>query len=174
MYKIVIDKEKQDLLFENILNEYHSKTRLKNLVLYFKSLDYKHNEICKVCRISKPTLTEYLHEYEEKGIESFKTIRWKGQSSKLNDYKDVIDKDFEANPPKSVNEAQDRIEKLTGIKRSPTQIQAFIKKLNYKYLKMGSIPGNGDGEDEKREEIREDFKKKNWNHFWKKQKMENE
>jgi transposase len=93
-------------------------------------------------------------------VDSFKTIRWKGQSSKLNEYKDIIDKDFENNPPKSINEAQERIEKLTGIKRSPTQIQLFIKKLNYRYLKMGSIPGNGDGEDEKREEMREDFKKK--------------
>lgn len=174
MIKLSIDKEKQDLLYYNLLKENHPKTRLKNLVLYLKSEEYKHIEICKLCRITKPTLTKYLIEYQQNGIESFKTIKWKGQPSKLNDYKDVIDKDFETNPPKSINEAQDRIEKLTGIKRSPTQIRAFLKKLKYKYLKIGSIPGNGDGEDEKREEIREDFLKKNWNHVWKKQKMENE
>lgn len=172
MLKLSIDKGDQDLLFNNILNENHPKTRLKNLVLYLKSNDYKHKEICKLSRITKPTLTEYLLEYKENGIESFKTKRWKGQSSKLNEYKDVIDKNFETNPPKSINEAQDRIEKLTGIKRSPTQIRIFIKKLEYKYLKIGSIPGNGDGEDEKREETREDFKKKNWNRAWMKQKME--
>lgn len=174
MLKLSIDKENQDLLFNNIFNEKHPKTRLKNLVLYLKSNNYKHNEICNLSRITKPTLTEYLREYEEKGIESFKTTRWKGQKSKLNDYKGVIDNDFETNPPKSINEAQDRIEEMTGIKRSPTQIRAFLKKLNYKYLKMGNIPGNGDGDDEKREETREDFKKKNWNHAWKKQRMESE
>ena len=174
MLKLTIEKEKQNLLYENILTENHRKTCLKNFVLYLKSYGYPHNEICKLAQITKPTLTEYLTEYQEKGIDSFKIKKWKGQPSKLNYYKDIIDKDFEINPPKSINEAQYRIEKLTGIKRSPTQIQIFIKKLNYKYLKMGSIPGNGDGEDEKREEIREEFKKKSWNHAWKKQKTVNE
>ena len=134
-------------------------------------MNYPHHEICEVARITKPTLTAYLKEYQENGIESFDTKKWKGQKSKLLDYKDIIDKDFEINPPKTINEAQDRIEKLTGIKRSPSQIRAFLNKLNYKYLKMGSIPGNGDGEDEKREEMREEFKKKSWNHAWMKQKM---
>jgi transposase len=174
MIKLIIEKEKQEMLYENFLTENHRKICLKNFVLYLKSFDYPHNEICKLAQISKPTLTEYLTEYKNNGIESFKIKKWKGQPSKLNDYIDIIDKDFEINPPKSINEAQERIEKLTGIKRSPTQIQIFIKKLNYKYLKMGSIPGNGDGNDEKREEIREEFKKKSWNHAWIKQKTENE
>ena len=88
----------------------------------------------------------------------------------MNDFKSLIDKEFESKPPKSVNEAQERIEKLTGIKRSPTQVRLFLKNLQYKYLKMGSIPGNGDGQDEQREETRDEFKKKNWNPVWRKQK----
>lgn len=174
MIRLSIDKEQQDQLYTNILQENHHKTRLKNLVLYLKSFDYKHKDICQICRITKPTLTEYLFEFKENGIESFKTKKWKGQSSKLNEYKEIIDKDFEIHPPKSINEAQDRIEKLTNLKRSPTQVRVFMKKLNYKYLKMGSIPGNGDGQDEIREEKREEFKKKSLNHVWKKLKQESE
>ncbi len=169
MIQLIIGDEEQNLLYSNILNESHSKTRLKSLVVYLKSFDLKHKEICKICRITKPTLIEYLTEFNDKGVDSFKSLKWKGQSSKLNDYKEIVDKTFERDPPKSINEAQDRIEKLTGIKRSPTQIRMFLKKLKYKYLKTGSIPGNGDGQDETREEEREGFKKNNWSHVWKKQ-----
>ena len=140
------------------------------MVLFLKSYGLKHKDICAICRISRPTLVGYFTEYKEKGIAGLKVFRWKGQPSKLNAYKELIDKEFEKVPPKTVNEAQDRIEKLTGIRRSPTQIQAFLKKLEYKYLKTGSVPGNGDGQDELREEEREDFKKNNCCHAWKKQK----
>ena len=174
MIKLTIKEDVQGLLYSNILNEGHSKTRLKSFVVYLKSFGLKHKEICKICRITKPTLIEYLTEFNDKGIDSFKSLKWKGQSSKLNEYKDIIDKGFEKGPPKSINEAQDRIEKLTGIRRSPTQIRMFLKKLKYKYLKTGSIPGNGDGQDETREVEREGFKKNNWDPVWKKQKEEKE
>jgi transposase len=169
MIQLIIGEEEQSLLYSNILNENHPKTRLKSFVVYLKSFGLKHKEICKICRITKPTLIDYLTEFNEKGVDSFKSLKWKGQSSKLNEYKDIIDKEFEKEPPKSINEAQYRIEQLTGIRRSPTQIRMFLKKLKYKYLKTGSIPGNGDGQDETREEEREDFKKKSWNPVWKKQ-----
>ena len=168
MIQLIVEKEMQDLLYSNILNESHSKTRLKSLVVYLKSFGIKHKEICQICRITKPTLTEYLTEFKENGIDSFKSLKWKGQPSKLNDYKEMIDQAFEKEPPQSINEALDRIERMTGIKRSPTQIRMFLKKLKYKYLKTGSIPGNGDGQDESREEERESFKKNNWNPVWKK------
>lgn len=173
MLQLTIQKEKQELLYEIFLTESHRKTCLKNFVLYLKSFDCPHSEICKLAQTSKPTLVAYLTEYQENGIDGLRAKKWKGQPSKLNDYMDVVDKDFGANPPRSMNEAQERIEKLTGIKRSPAQIKAFIRKLGYKYLKMGGIPGNGDGGDEKREEAREDFKKKSWCHAWAKQKMVN-
>ena len=169
MIQVNIKEKEQTLLYTNILNEQHSKIRLKSLVVYLKSFGLKHKDICKICRITKPTLTEYLTEFIEEGVDSFKTLNWKGQPSKLNKYKEIIDKSFEKEPPQTINEAQDRIKKMTGIKRSPTQIRIFLKKLNYKYLKAGSVPGNGDGKDEKREKEREDFKKNSWSHVWKKQ-----
>lgn len=167
MIRLVVEEEVQDMLYSNILHESHSKTRLKSLVVYLKSFGISHKEICQICRITKPTLVEYLTEFQDYGVDGLKVLKWKGQSSQLNNYKEMIDRAFEKEPPQSINEARDRIEELTGIRRSPTQIRIFLGKLNYKYLKTGSIPGNGDGQDEAREEERECFKKNNWNHVWK-------
>ena len=39
--------------------------------------------------------------------------------------------------------SQAKIEELTGIKRSPSQIQAFLKRIGLRHLKVGFIPGKG-------------------------------
>lgn len=148
MITIKISEEQHNELFENFMHGEHHKTRIKCLVLHLKQLDYSHKEIGRICRISKPTLIKYLIEFNAEGLRGFEQLKWKGQSSKLNDYKELIFNDFENNPPKTITEAQSRIEKLTGIKRSLTQIRQLLKKLNCKLLKVGSISGNGDDKDE--------------------------
>ncbi|MCK5207048.1 MAG: hypothetical protein KAQ62_01615 [Cyclobacteriaceae bacterium] len=115
----------------------------------------------------------YLKDFKTGGFDSFQKLNWKGQKTKLYEYKDRIESDFNANPPRSILEARERIEKLTGISRSPTQIQDFLKsKLNYRYLKVGSLPGNGKDDDEEKENERDDFKKNNLNRCWIKQEKE--
>lgn len=169
---INIDFKQQDIeqLFTNFIRAKHHKTRHKNFVLYLKSLDLPHKEIYNIARVSKPTLVRYLKEYENGGLESFEKLNWEGQPSKLDNYKDIIDNDFSGNPPKTISEAKVRILELTGLERSPTQIRIFLRnKLGYRYLKAGSLPGNGKDDDDKKEEEREEFVKKNSTRFWMKQ-----
>jgi hypothetical protein len=40
----------------------------------------------------------------------------------------LLEQEFENHPPQSLNEAGATIERLTGIKRSLTQVRAFLKK----------------------------------------------
>jgi len=173
MINIQFEEQDLDTFYENFLREDHHKTRLKNFALYLKCMGFMHLEIYKICRISKPTLVNYLKDFQTGGFESFQKLNWKGQKTKLYDHKDCIDSDFNTNPPKSILEARKRIEELTGISRSPTQIRDFLQnKLNYRYLKAGSLPGNGKDDDYEKEIERENFKKNNLNHCWIKQKKE--
>jgi hypothetical protein len=173
MITIQFREQDSDKFYENLLRESHPKTRLKNFALYLKCMGFPHTEIYKLCRISKPTLVSYLKDFKTGGFDSFQILNWKGQKTKLYEYKDRIESDFNANPPRSILEARERIEKLTGISRSPTQIQDFLKsKLNYRYLKVGSLPGNGKDDDEEKENERDDFKKNNLNRCWIKQEKE--
>lgn len=167
MIKIQFNEQDPDKLYYNFLREEHHKVRLKNLVLYCKSQKMSHSKILEFCKISEPTLASYLKEFATDGFDVFKRIKWKGQKSKLNEYIDIIGDDFSKTPPKSAIEAQNRIEKLTGIRRSPTQIRSFMKeKLDYKFLKSGSLPGNGKDDDHNKELEREEFKKKDSNPCW--------
>lgn len=173
MIGLEFTEQDQERCFHNFLKADHHKIRLKNFVLYLKGLGFTHSDICELSRISRPTLASYLKEFKTGGFESFEQLNWNGQTSELNKFIKIIDEDFNRNPPKSITEAQQRIKDLTGICRSPTQIRAFLRnKLDYRYLKAGSLPGNGKNDDEEKEKERQDFVKKNSIHFWMRQKKE--
>jgi transposase len=109
--------------------------------LYLKSQGLTHNEICRLVRIRRATLSEYLKQYQQGGIEKLKELNFNKPQSELHTHHQTIEMDFKQQPPHSVAEAQDRIEKLTGIRRSPTQIRAFMKEMGMKFLKVGHVPG---------------------------------
>ncbi len=47
---------------------------------------------------------------------------------------------FRAHPPATINEAVQKIEQLTGLKRSPTQVRAFLKHMGLARRKVGMVP----------------------------------
>lgn len=110
-------------------------------VLYLKSQHLAHHDICRLCRISKQTLVTYLRAYQNGGLEHLKQRHYQGQASALNVHHETIEAYFNHHPPRTVSEAQAVIERLTGIKRSPTQIRAFLKRLGLRVRKVGAIPG---------------------------------
>ncbi|NRB07913.1 MAG: hypothetical protein HRU34_12400 [Richelia sp.] len=59
---------------------------------------------------------------------------------------------FEKRPATSIAEASDAIEKITSIKRSPTQVREFFPRTGLRSLKVGYVPGKS-VEREKIEEV---------------------
>ena len=51
---------------------------------------------------------------------------------------------FRKNPPRSAAQAADDIERLTGIRRGPTQVRKFLGGLGLKFRKLGMIPAKAD------------------------------
>jgi transposase len=130
-----------DALYHERFHHPHPHVQKKMEALYLKSQGLTHNEICRLVRITRATLSEYLKQYKKGGIEKLKELNFNKPQSELQAHNQTIEMDFKQQPPQSVVEAQDRIEKLTGIRRSPTQIRAFMEKLGMKFLKVGHVPG---------------------------------
>jgi phenylalanyl-tRNA synthetase beta subunit len=59
----------------------------------------------------------------------------------LNQHASSLEDYFRAHPPQTIAEAQDKIQQMTGIHRSPNQISAFLKRLGMQRRKMGFVPG---------------------------------
>jgi len=111
-------------------------------VLYLKAQGVAHQEIARICRMSRQTLVTYLHQYHEGGIDALKVRHYHGQPSTLNAHQSTVEAHFRAHPPQTVAEAQAVIAELTGIQRSPTQIRAFLRRMGMRLRKMGALPGH--------------------------------
>ena len=71
----------------------------------------------------------YLELYQEGGIAQLEEFGYEGKPSELDKHASALKTYFEQHPPRTVAEAQRVIKDQTGIERSPTQIQAFLKRL---------------------------------------------
>lgn len=141
MIKIEFTPEQIDTLEYERYHYPDPRVQKKLEVLYLKSQGLEHQEICKICRISKTTLTTYLRQYQEGGLERLKETHYVGQASELQEHESTLKQYFEAHPPQTSAEAQAAIEKLTGLKRSPTQVRAFMRRIGMRCRKVGYVPG---------------------------------
>ena len=160
MIKILFSQEQIDLLFEEKRKNEHPIVRKKAEVLYLKALEYPHGEIQKISRLSEPMLVSYMKEYIEGGIDRIREIKSYRPKSELDIHKDVIKKYFDEHPPQNSAEAGQRIFEICGLKRSPTQIRAFLKRIGLKLRKVGYVPGKQVDPEKQLEQ--EEFKKKNF------------
>jgi transposase len=117
------------------------KVQKKMEVLYLKSQGLEHQEICRLGRISKTTLTTYLRQYQDGGLERLKEFGYGGPSSELDQHAVSLEAYFKEHPPRTTAEARQVIQEQTGLERSPTQVQAFMKRLGMKCRKVGYVPG---------------------------------
>ena len=128
--------------------------QLRMEALWLKSQGLPHQQITRLTGISDNTLTKYLRLYRDGGLDEVRKVHFYRPKSELDQFGGSIEQYFRENPVASIAEARDRIEELTGIRRSKTQVGVFLKKLGLRYRKVGSVPGGADPDEQ------EAFKKK--------------
>jgi transposase len=78
--------------------------------------------------ITENTLRAYFQLYVEGGVERLREVAIQGPESALQEHYASLEAYFRTHPPATIKEAQQKIEALTGIKRSETQVRAYCKK----------------------------------------------
>lgn len=127
----------------------HPRVRQRMETVYLKALGYCHQEIGRIVGIGQRALRRYLQMYQTGGVEGLKELNFYRPQSELVQHREQLKAEFEACPAKSINETVQRIEKLTGLRRSPTQVSKFLKGLGVKRLKVGHIPAKADPQKQK-------------------------
>lgn len=133
------ESERQALDYERYHHP-HPKVQRRMEVLWLKSQGKGPQEITKLANVSLSSVYRYLGKYRSGGIDALKIINLHRPQSKLAAHTSTIEADFQAHPPASMKEAAHRIEELTGIKRSETQVSQFLKSIGLKRRKVGMIP----------------------------------
>jgi len=133
----------------------HPRVQMKMEALLLKSRTLPHREIAACVGVSEPTLRTYFRSYLAGGIAALREVHFYRPESTLEQHRTTLEAYFTQHPPANATHAAAAIEELTGIKRSPTQIRIFMKRLGLKRLKTFAIPAKCDLEQQ------EAFKKTN-------------
>ena len=113
-------------------------------VLWLKYLGYPHHEIARISCVCLNSVSNYLNLYQSGGMARVLHLGYRGPVSELKQHETAIKTDLDQSPVQTIKEAAARIEKISGLKRSPTQIRAFVKQMGFKPYKLGHIPGKAD------------------------------
>lgn len=156
MLRLTFSEEDIKELHDQRYHHPHPRVQQKMEALLLKAKGLPHHQIATCVGICENTLRTYLKQYQAGGIEALKVLQFYRPTSDLEAHHDTIEAYFQEHPPSTIPEAVKRIEQLTGLKRSPTQVGIFLKKLGLKRLKTSGVPAKCDVK------LQETFKKTNW------------
>jgi transposase len=113
-------------------------------VLWLKSKGLSHEQIAILSGVCQNAVTKYLRLFHDGGIDEIRKVDFYRPKSELEKFSESIEQYFRENPVASIAEAAEKIEALTGIRRSKTQVRIFLRNLGLRYRKVGSVPAGAD------------------------------
>lgn len=140
MLDMTFTEQEQLALHHERFHHPHPRVQQKMEAVWLKSQGLPHHEIARLVCISENTLRTYLNEYQDGGIDTLKQLNFRRPHSELAAHRETIEEYFLQHPPATINEAVAKIEEVTGIRRSPTQVRLFLKRLGMRCLKVGVLP----------------------------------
>jgi len=103
--------------------------------VYYKTFGMSNKEIEKLTGLNREIVGDWLCIYLAGGFESLCQFNYGTNKSALENQAESILSSFTERPPINAKEAKARIEALTVISRSPTQMRSFMKYHGFRYIK---------------------------------------
>jgi transposase len=107
-------------------------------------LGVPNSKIAGILRISDDTVTNYLKLYRDEGLAGLLENRYHRPTSSVESSLAEIAASFSAAPVATASEGGARIEELTGIKLSDSQVGRIMRRLGMRYQKSAAVPGKCD------------------------------
>jgi transposase len=149
MIELNIKSEDRKAIKQGRYSQPHPRVMQKYDALRLKDCGISNQMICNILGICNNTLLSIFKQYNEGGLEKIQAINFYHPESELKAFSGKIGKYFEGNPPRSISEAAAKIEDLTGIKRGETQVRKFLKDMNFKFRRVGTVPAKALTEEKK-------------------------
>lgn len=144
MIQVTFSAEEKDIINYERFHHPHSHVQRQMEILWCKNLGKPHQEIAAIAAVHPNTVTNCLKEYQQGGLEAVRQLHFYQPQSELQGHRATLKGYFEQHPCASLKEAAAKIEDLTGLKRSLTQVGKFLKKMGMKCRKVGCIPAKTD------------------------------
>jgi transposase len=114
--------------------------RRKMLVLWSVHTGLTRLQAAKVAGVGRATAQRYLGAYRDGGLDGLRRWNVVGPVSELANCAEMIKASLSETPVRTIAEAADRIEQLTGLVRGLTQTRVFLKELGFQWQRTRAVP----------------------------------
>ena len=122
---------------------YHPNPRVQRRMemLWLKCHGETHERIAELTGVGRRTVQRVLDIFEAGGLDAVRSFHEKGRENGLTPHQESLEAAFRERPPRTVAEACNRIEELTGVHRGPTQVRKFLRDtLGLNWRKVAAVP----------------------------------
>ena len=144
MIKINLSAQERSLLQDLHQNHLHQVIRQRAHVLLLRAEGISNRQISNITGLGETTLIDYLHQYLKNGKDWLTTLNFRKPTSRLQPFDQAIKNYFDQNPISTISQACKEVQDLTGVTLRNTQMRAYLKKLDIRWRKVGSIPAKVD------------------------------
>jgi transposase len=134
------EEQRQVIAYERY---FHPNPRVQRRMemLWLKCNGETHERIAELAGVDRRTVQRLLDLFEVGGLEAVRSFGEKGRANGLAPHREPVEAAFREEPPRTVAEACDRIEQLTGVRRGHTQVRLFLRdNLNLHWRKVAAVP----------------------------------
>jgi transposase len=142
MARIIIhlSDSEQAIVASERLSHADLHVRRKMLVLWAVHTGLTRLQAAKVAGVGRATVQRYLAAYRDGGLDGLRRWGVVGPVSELASHIDTIKAALNDTPVRTIAEAADRIQKLTGLQRGLTQTRVFLKNLGFRWQRTRAVP----------------------------------
>lgn len=138
--RVQLNEEEQRVVNEERISHPNERIRERMLVLWLLHNGVTRQKAAEIIGAGRATVQRYVAAFREGGLDGLR--RWDPNRpvSEMAAYRELIRESFEKQPACTVAEACERIFRLTGLKRGPSQVRKFLKNLGLKWQRIRAIP----------------------------------
>jgi transposase len=122
--------------------EFHpdDHVRRKMLVLWLLHSGLTRAKAAEIAQLGRATVQRYVAAFRDGGLDGLRRWNVTGPVSDLAAHVDAIRTSLSDRPVRTVAEACERIESLTGLRRRPTQVRKFLAALGFRWQRVRAVP----------------------------------
>ena len=139
-FRIVLTDAEQAIVNAERDTHPEDHVRRKMLVLWLLHCGLTRVKAGEVTGLGRATVQRYVAAYRHGGLDGLRQWDVTGPVSALAEHAEAIRASLTAAPVRTVAEACDRIESLTGLRRQPTQVREFLTGLGLRWQRVRAIP----------------------------------
>ena len=139
-FRVVLNDPQQEVVREESLSHPQRAIRQRMLALWLLHCGLKRQEAAQGTQVSRATVGRLVAAFRDQGLEGVRRWDTKGPVSTLAEHDEAIVASLREQPARTVAEAAQRIEQLTGLRRGPTQVRKFLRDRGLRWQRTRAVP----------------------------------